>query len=58
MHFYICTVLNLMIYIALSGGISKVDAGVKKASLELGVGVTLYHLVASIDEVCSSLFTI
>lgn len=40
-------------FLALSGGISKVLPSTKEASagLELGVGVTLYHLVSNIDEV-------
>lgn len=41
-----------MFSLDLMGGINKVDAEVKKSSLNLGVGATLYCLVANIKEVC------
>lgn len=42
----------LNVDVALSGGITQVEPETKKSSLSVGVGVTIYCLVGSIDEVC------
>jgi hypothetical protein len=43
---------RLIMKIGLSGGIVQVSASCKNNELQNGMGVTVYHFVESIDEVC------
>jgi hypothetical protein len=43
---------RLIVKIGLSGGIVQVSASCKNNELQNGMGVTVYHFVESIDEVC------
>jgi len=47
---------KLMVKTGLSGGIIPVSASCKNSELQNGTGVTVYHFVESIDEVCFILF--
>lgn len=47
-----CRLADISKYIGLGGGIVDVPAECKASDLNKGVGVTIYHLVKNIEEVC------